>query len=61
VENIEKCEYCKRKIGSVEPLYSIDISRGNDLEIKFKSVCQDCYARLLNIIDNAEKWRKMDM
>ena len=52
------CDCCKRKIYETERKYSIEIKRGNDKEHILDDVCEDCYDRFRNIIDNAEKWNK---
>lgn len=51
------CDCCKRQITNFEPIYSIEIKRGNDDEHILEDVCQDCYERFRNVIDNAERWR----
>lgn len=51
------CDCCKFEIPSFEPKYSIEIKRENDDEHILEDVCQDCYERFRNIINNAERWR----
>lgn len=52
------CDCCKRKISDAEKVYSIEIKCGNDMEYILDDVCEDCYDRFRNIINNAEKWNK---
>ena len=52
------CDCCKREISNLEPIYSIEIKRGNDMEIVLNDVCIECYEHFTNIIDNAERWMK---
>ena len=52
------CDCCKRKISDAEKVFSIEIKCGNDKEYILDDVCEDCYDRFRNIIDNAEKWNK---
>ena len=52
------CDCCKRKISDTEKVYSIEIKCGNDKEHILDDVCEDCYDRFRNIMDNAEKWNK---
>lgn len=54
------CDCCKRKISEAEQKYSIEIKCGNDKEYILDDVCEDCYERFRNIIENAEKWRKQN-
>ena len=51
------CDCCKRKINDVEPKYSIEIKKENDVEIMWDDVCDDCFERFNSIIENAEKWK----
>lgn len=53
------CDCCKREIGHTEPKYSIEISKGYTTEHKLTDVCDDCYSRFRDIIDNAEWMRCM--
>lgn len=52
------CDCCKRKISDAEKVYSIEIKCGNDKEHILDDVCENCYDRFRNIIDNAEKWNE---
>ena len=52
------CDCCKRKISDAEKVYSIEIKCGYDKEHILDDVCEDCYDRFKNIIDNAEKWNE---
>ena len=52
------CDCCKRKISDAEKVYSLEIKCGNDKEHILDDVCEDCYDRFKNIIDNAEKWNE---
>lgn len=54
------CDCCKRKISDVEKKYFIEIKCRNDKEHILDDVCEDCYDRFRNIIDNAEKWNKQN-
>ena len=54
------CDCCKREIDTIEPNYSIEIKKYNTMEIILGDVCEDCFRRFTNIIENAEKWRKTD-
>ena len=52
------CDCCKRKIGDCEQVYSIEIKHGNDKEFILDDVCDECYGKFRDIIENAEKWRQ---
>ena len=51
------CDCCGRAIQSAEPLFSMEISRGQDKEIILEDMCIDCYERIKYIVDNARSWR----
>lgn len=53
------CDCCKRKIANMEPLYSMEIKKGQDQEVVLEDMCADCYERIKCIIDRAESWRKV--
>jgi len=52
------CDCCKHKIGEYEQVYSVEIKHSNDKEYILDDVCDECYGRFIDIIENAEKWRQ---
>ena len=54
------CDCCKREIGDVEPLFSMEITKGyQNKDIYVQDMCVDCYGRIKDIVDNAEHRRKI--
>ena len=39
-------------------MYSIEIKHGVDNEFILDDVCDECYEKLKDIIENAERWRQ---
>jgi hypothetical protein len=54
------CDCCKREILSVEQLFSMEIKKGQDMEIVLKDMCANCYERIMQVINNAEMWMLSD-
>ena len=52
------CDCCKRKIGVYEQVYSIEIKHGVDNEFILDDVCDECYEKFKDIIENAERGRQ---
>ena len=52
------CDCCKRKIGDYEQVYSIEIKHGVDNEFILDDVCDECYEKFKDNIENAERWRQ---
>lgn len=50
------CDCCKREIRGTEQLFSIEIKKGQDLEILLEDMCDDCYENIRHVIDNAQLW-----
>ena len=53
------CDCCKRKIRDCEQVYSIGIKHGTDKEFILDDVCDECYGKFRDIIENAENGDKI--
>ena len=52
------CDCCKREIGEFEKIFSMYVANGASKEMHIKDMCIDCYDRIKQVVDNAERWRR---
>ena len=50
------CDCCGIPVRDTERLFSLEIKRGQDKEIAFEDMCEDCYSNIMHVIHNAQIW-----
>lgn len=50
------CDCCRREVRGTEQLFSMEIKRGSDKEIVIEDMCDYCYEKVKNVVNNAQMW-----
>ena len=46
------CDCCEKEIFEMQNIYSMEIKRGNDLEIIVRDMCESCYQQIIWVVDH---------